>query len=89
MLVLTPQAAAMIDRLATEAELPHGGGLRIARQGRRSLAMALAPAPEPADAVVRDRDVAVFLDPPAARRLADQVLDARTDERGSAFFLGR
>ena len=36
-----------------------------------------------------DRDVVVFLDPPAAARLAGQVLDARPDNRGSAFFLDR
>lgn len=89
MLILTANAAAMIDRLATAAALPKGSGLRIAQRGdRRSLAMEMAAAPEPSDRVLFERDVVVFLDPPAAERLAGQVLDARTDDRGSAFFLG-
>lgn len=87
-LILTQNAAAMINRLTAQAALPAGAGLRIAqRRDRPSLAMEMAAAPQPFDAVLRDRDVVVFLDPPAAARLAGQVLDARTDDRGSAFFL--
>ncbi len=89
-LILTENAATMINRLAARAALPAGAGLRIAqRRDRPSLAMEMAAAPEPADAVLRDRDAVVFLDQSAATRLAEQVLDARTDDRGSAFFLDR
>lgn len=88
MLHLTDQAAGMIHDLIDHADLPEGAGLRIAqREDRDCLAMSLAPAPDPDDAVVVEYDAAVFLAPLAQRRLDRQTLDARSGATGSAFFL--
>jgi Fe-S cluster assembly iron-binding protein IscA len=85
---LTDQAASMIAELIDDAELPDGAGLRIAqRDDHSALAMALSDAPGPEDVVVVDHDVTVFLGPVAAERVAAQVLDARSGETGSAFYL--
>lgn len=88
MLRLTDHAASMIAELLDDAELPDGAGLRIAqRDDHPALAMALTEAPGPEDVVVVDHDVTVFLGPVAAERVAEQVLDARAGETGSAFYL--
>lgn len=88
MLRLTDQAARMIAQLVDSAHLPAGAGLRIAqRDDHPALAMALTEAPGPEDLVVVDHDVTVYLGPIAAERVAEQVLDARSGETGSAFYL--
>ncbi|MDP9101424.1 MAG: hypothetical protein M3N21_04670 [Actinomycetota bacterium] len=88
MLHVTETAAQMIQRLAAEAQLPDGAGLRIAdADNHPGLQMSLATEPGPDDAVLRERAAVIFLDPPATARLAGQTLDARSDARGSAFFL--
>lgn len=88
MLQVTDQAAAMIEQLATDR--PEGTGLRIAqRDDAPSLAMELVDAPSPDDVVVPLEQAVVFLGPVAAARLDAQVLDARTGDNGSAFFLAR
>jgi Fe-S cluster assembly iron-binding protein IscA len=87
-LTLTENAAQMIQRLAHQAELPAGSGLRIAqREDHPSLAMSLAVEPEPYDQVLVAHESAVFLGPVAATRLASKTLDAKADAHGSAFFL--
>lgn len=87
MLTLTHSAAEMIADLTQRAELP-SGGLRIAHAGERpGLTMAVVPEPAEEDVVVLQHDVAVFLDPTAAHRLAADTLDARQGELGAAFFL--
>lgn len=85
MLNLTENAAHMIAAL-TEA-LPEGG-LRIAQiDDTPGLTMAVVREPAAQDEVVHQHDVAVFLDPTAAGRLASDTLDARSNEAGAAFFL--
>lgn len=88
LLRLTRRAAAMIDDLVRRADLP-AGGLRIAQETGPGLTMQLAPAPREEDDVLVHAGVALFLDPVAAVRLQGEVLDARSGENGSAFFLGR
>lgn len=88
MLTLTEQAAAMIARLRTEAEPAGDLTLRIAQPSDSyGLTMSLADRPGPDDLVLRDSGATVFLDPVAAARLDGEVLDARSNEVGSAFFL--
>ena len=85
---VTTTAAQLISTLAAKADLP-GGGLRIAQQAEHpGLTMELAPAPRAEDDVLRRNGVTLYLDRTAAERLQGQVLDARTNESGSAFFLG-
>jgi Fe-S cluster assembly iron-binding protein IscA len=85
---LTDNAVEMIQSLTTEADLPEGG-LRIAKVAKHpGLTMELAPAPRAEDDVLRERGARLFLDRVAASRLHGQTLDARTNESGSAFFLG-
>lgn len=88
MLRLTDQAASMITELIDDADLPDSAGLRIhQRDDHTSLAMDLADEPAPDDVVVLVHDAAVFLAPLAAARVDEQVLDARSGETGSAFYL--
>lgn len=89
MLTLTDQAAAMIARLRAQADPSSDVALRIAKpSGSPGLTMTLADRPGPDDLVLRDPRATVFLDPAAAARLDREVLDARSNEVGSAFFLG-
>ncbi len=88
MLTLTDQAAAMIARLGRQADPPGDLALRICHQGDApGLTMDLADEPGPDDLVLRGSGATVFLDPVAAVRLDSKVLDARSNEVGSAFFL--
>ncbi len=88
MLNVTESAAQMIEELARQAHLPPGAGLRIAdAEDRPGLQMALAAVPDPHDAVLCEHEAVIFLDAPAAERLSDETLDARSDARGVAFFL--
>ncbi|MCU1594784.1 MAG: adhesin [Frankiales bacterium] len=84
---LTTTAAELISTLTKEADLPEGG-LRIAQKDQSpGLTMELAPEPAGEDDVLRRHGVTVFLDSVAVERLQDEVLNARTNEAGSAFFL--
>ena len=87
MLTLSDTALELLSRLIARApERPLG--LRISAAGSASgLRMSLAHAPGPLDLVLSDPRGHVFLDPVAATRLARERLEARSDERGSAFFL--
>ena len=88
MLTITPQAADMIGKLVGQARLPLGAGLRIAaREDSPGLRMAFAEAPRRGDRVLTQREVTVFLDDRATHRLRDEVLDARANQTGQAFFL--
>lgn len=85
---LTDDAATMITELVAAQHLPDGAGLRIhQRDDHEALAMDLAAAPGPNDAVLVEHDAVVFLGPIAEQRLADAVLDARHGELGAAFFV--
>ena len=84
---LTTTAAELISTLTKQADLPDGG-LRIAQRDESpGLTMELAPEPGVEDDVVRRHGATVFLDSVAVERLHGEVLDARTNESGSAFFL--
>ena len=88
MLTITPQAADMIEKLAGQARLPLGAGLRIAsRADGPGLKMSFVPAPARGDRVLAPFNVTMFLDPVATVRLQHEVLDARSNRSGSAFFL--
>lgn len=88
MLRVTDDAAAMIQSLTDEAVLPDGG-LRIAQHDEHlGLTMQLASSPQDEEDVLQAGGVQLFLDPIASTRLDGQTLDARTNESGSAFFLG-
>ncbi len=89
MLELTPSALAMIARLRDSAGGSGGTALRISGGGEApGLRMSLAGQPDPDDVVLIEPEATIFLDPVAAARLDRELLDARSDERGSAFFLG-
>ena len=88
MLTVTDDAASMIDALLDQSARPAGAGLRIAqRDDHSALAMSLVDEAQPADVVLRDGATAVFLAPVAVERLKEKTLDARSDDRGSAFYL--
>lgn len=87
MLQVTREAAALIIELVEQARAPEAG-LRIAqRDDHVALAMSIAEEPGPDDTVLIESEVRVFLGPVAQQRLAGQILDARSGETGSAFFV--
>lgn len=88
MLTLTDEAVAMIARLSAAA--PVGDlTLRITKPSDSpGLTMSLADKPGPDRLVISDERATVYLDPAAAARLDSEVLDARSNDTGSAFFLG-
>ncbi len=83
MLAITEEAAAAIGTLATNAQLPDGGGLRItAPSSEQGLQLALVGNPEQEDVVLAGDGVTVFLEPAAAQVLDDKVLDVQTVANG-------
>jgi Fe-S cluster assembly iron-binding protein IscA len=86
-LELTEQARQMIGQLRVRRGQPEAG-LRIARRTSGvGLWMSLTEVPEPDDVVVRVHDAVLYLDEAARRRLGGQILDARSNAHGAAFFL--
>ncbi|MBN9100500.1 MULTISPECIES: adhesin [unclassified Pseudonocardia] len=78
MLAITDHAAEAIKSLTTEAELPEGGGLRIAAPDPdQGLELSLAGKPDADDVVLSGDGVAVFLEPTAAQVLDDKILDVQ------------
>lgn len=78
MLAITDLAAEAIKSLTTDAELPDGGGLRIAAEDpEQGLELSLAGQPSAEDVVLSGDGVAVFLEPTAAQVLDDKVLDVQ------------
>ena len=78
MLAITDLAAEAIKTLTTDAELPEGGGLRIAAPDpQEGLELTLAGQPAQDDVVLSGDGVAVFLEPVAAQVLDDKVLDVQ------------
>lgn len=91
MLVLTEAAAETIDALTAESGLPESAGLRISTMtgGERAAGAwnaALTAGPGPKDEVFQVRGGRLYLDPVAAGRLADKVLDADTAQDGEVVF---
>ncbi len=88
MLSLTDEAARKITELLEATDLPADAGLRLAqREDHPALEMGLVARAEPEDVAVSSGTAVVFLDAAAAERVQDQVLDAKTTETTSAFFL--
>ena len=85
MLAITDTAAEAIKTLTADAELPEGGGLRIASTDPdQGLELSLAAQPVESDQVLTGDGVVVFLEPAAAEVLDDKVLDVQpvTTEQG-------
>jgi Fe-S cluster assembly iron-binding protein IscA len=79
MLAITDLAADAIRSLAVDAQLPEGGGLRIAAPDpEQGLELTLAAGPSDDDIVLEgDRGLIVILEPIAADALQDKVLDVQ------------
>jgi len=87
MLTLTANAGVVVKNLADRTVGAAEGGLRISSAGSgNDFAVAVAPAPEPADQVVESGGARIYLEPAAADALHDKVLDAQIDEGGSVSF---
>jgi Fe-S cluster assembly iron-binding protein IscA len=83
MLAITDLAAEAIKSLTNDAELPDGGGLRIAAPDpEQGLELSLAGQPATDDVVLSGEGVSVFLEPVAAEALDDKVLDVQPVEGG-------
>lgn len=78
MLAITDTAAEAIKSLTLDADLPDGGGLRIAAPDPdQGLELSLAGRPDADDLVLSGDGIAVFLEPIAAEVLDDKVLDVQ------------
>lgn len=79
MLTLTDRATTIIRSIAEQPDVPDTAGLRIAAgtDGAQSLSATAVAGPVPGDQVVEQEGARVFLDPEAAARLENQVLDAQ------------
>ena len=78
MLAITDTAAEAIKTLTADAELPDGGGLRIAAPDpEQGLELSLAGQPGPEDVVLGGNGISVFLEPVVAQVLDDKVLDVQ------------
>ena len=91
MLVLTEAAAETIDALTGRPGLPESAGLRIsnlegAERATEGWNASLTSAPGPKDEVFQVRRGRLYLDPVAAGRLADKVLDVQTAADGEVVF---
>lgn len=89
MLLLTKAAAAAIGELATQPELPESAGLRITSSAvpdEPAWGAALTAGPGPRDEVYDVAQGHLYLDPEAADRLTDKILDAQTVDDGDVVF---
>ena len=87
MLVLTPNAGAVIENLVARQADPETAGLRIdAGADSNQFAVAVAPAPQEGDAVVESGAARVFLEPRASVALDEKVLDAQVGPEGAVQF---
>src|SRR3954471_18576808 len=78
MLAITDTAAEAIKSLTTDAELPDGGGLRIAAPDpEEGLELSLAGRPDADDVVLSRTGVPVSPEPLAAEVLDDKILDVQ------------
>lgn len=92
MLTLTENAQTAVNEIAERADLPSGGGLRIAPSATQpgGLDLGLAPEPVPGDQVIETGAVPVFVEPQASEALAELTLDTAPptpDQPGPAFQL--
>lgn len=88
MLIVSPEAAALVRHLVANADLPDGAGVRIVIDGQHhSLSMGLARQPEPRDEVISSGGALVFLSQPATGRLDCRTLEAEVTGLRSVFYL--
>ena len=94
MLTLTPDAAQTIERLLENPEMPDAAGLRIAAAeslngdgAARTLQVALATEPGPADLVLEDAGARVFIEQTVVPLLDDKLLDVAVDGERTQFSL--
>lgn len=85
MLTLTDNATTVVRSLT--ADRPETVGLRITSESPTSNTLSVAPATtaQDGDQVVEQDGAMVFLDPAAAERLDDKVLDADVSDGGVRF----
>ena len=92
MLILTEQAATVIEDILGESQAGPEGGLRISGatdgNGEASLEFVLTEAPTDGDAIVRERGATVYLDETAAAVLDDKTLDVESHDDHFHFSLG-
>lgn len=87
MLTLTPNATTEIRNLVDGPSTPKGAGVRIATDpATNGLQLSIAAAPSEDDQVLDDNGARVYLEPRAADLLADQCLDASSDDTGQLRF---
>jgi hypothetical protein len=90
MLALTPNAAAAVNALLDNPELPETSGLRLQRgldtEGRTAIGIAIVEGPGEGDeAVPAGEGHELYLAPDVADVLEDQLLDAEIQDEGVAF----
>lgn len=84
MLTITQGAIEVIRGLADEANLPEGGGLRIATDlAHREFVLSLERMPLHGDVVVEVEGARVFLDSAADKALENVSLGVTVDESGA------
>lgn len=85
MLTLTENAQTALDEIATRADLPDGGGLRISPSVSQpgGLDLGLAPQPVQGDDVVRSGGTPVFIDQASSPALSDLTLDTAPAPEGA------
>ena len=87
MLTLTENASTIVKDVTAQLDGPETAGLRITSDAAmQGLVVTAAPQPEPDDQVIDQAGAHVYLDPPAAQMLEDQVLDASVDDAGQIQF---
>ncbi|PWD50767.1 Fe-S cluster assembly protein HesB [Serinibacter arcticus] len=92
MLTLTENAQTAVNEIAARADLPAGGGLRIAPSATQpgGLDLGLAAEPAPGDQVIETGAVPVFVEPQTSASLDALTLDTAPvtpDQPGPAFQL--
>ncbi len=90
MLAVTPAAAAAVNTLLENPELPEGASLRLQRgvdtAGQPAIGIAIVEEPGPDDEPVPVTDEGgMYLAPDLAGMLDDQVLDAHVEDEQVAF----
>lgn len=89
MLTLTDDAATAVKDIATKADLPESGGLRIARspEDANGIVLSLSPEPVDGDQVVDSGPARVFVSPDTAPALDALTLDADLSAEAPSFSL--
>jgi iron-sulfur cluster assembly protein len=86
-LTLTENASTIVKDIAAQQGDPDAMGLRISSEDpTQGLMVTAAQQPHPGDQTVEAHGAVVYLDPPAAEQLNDQVLDASVDDEGRVQF---